>query len=249
MVENYDHPTAPQVRAALDTAHHIESAVASGNSAEYDKAMTEVNQYRNTHYSQGASMYMSAIKQKLEDDHTLPQVALFDAKAHFNDIDKNGDGKLSGGEVAKYRGREGANDLQQALAQNFAEKFDDLKRKESFWGLSDDITHSRLEKGLNNANDTSAIAHLFEKNDSGISLYDRLKDKNGNIPHGALSHFQDENQKNSNTLALTEQDKKTIDYLRSFSGRSMKSYVPFTDDQTRAHLQELCAKHELNLPN
>ncbi|HEY9714133.1 MAG TPA: hypothetical protein V6C72_11725 [Chroococcales cyanobacterium] len=232
--------------SADSTASRLESAARNNDQNGYSNVMSEVNDYRATHSNAQSSDFMKEVTNKLIADNALPAVSLFEAKNDMNQIDVSGDGNIQRGELAAYERTNDVNDLQKTLLDNVSSNFDNVSQSGDSWigklfDTRNDINSDDLDQGIQTSNresaGTSALNSLFTKNDQGVSLYDRLKDENGDIPNGAIDQFLAMDKANPNALGLSDSDRDALKYLDS--QKSVWSSILGTADFSQSELQDM----------
>ncbi len=229
--------TEDVVKPATDTANKIETAVRTNDKAGYDNAMTEVNKFRESHTPAEMKAYTSTITQKLEADKVLPTVSLFEAQNSFDKI-ALGSNRLEKGKLDLYKHRDDVNDVQKAFITNIEDRYDNIRMistwGENFYGgNADDIHRDDINDGVK---EQQAQMNLYAPGKDGISLIDKLKDKDGNIPNSTIANLE-QLEKQHPGQYLSPEDKKSLEDLSS--KRSWYSYLPGTDDVSKERLGKM----------
>lgn len=198
-------------KTANQTADRIEQAVRSGDKDAYNKAMGEVNSFREKHTAEETRSYTASVTKRLEDDKVLPTVSLFEAQTNFAKIDTSGNGRLEKGELDLYRNRRDVNEVQSALIANIQQNYDTI-RNYSQWGEtwyggnSSAIADQDINDGVEQQR---AIMNLHAPGKDGVSLFDKLrKDAQGNIVGGTFDAALSGDDAVARTL--TPEDRQTI---------------------------------------
>jgi len=199
---------SPVQRAAEDTAQRIEHAVKKGDSNGYVQIATnEIGDYGKTHSAQQAKEYMDTVTKKLQDDHVLPAVAIFEAQRDFSGIDSRGNDRLTKEQISKYETNGGLNDFRKGLIDNVLQDYDRIRNYntsfESFWGgNSAAITKTDIDKGVR---EERALLNLYAKDENGKSLADRITNPNGDINPSAIESLLYADKKGGGVLLTPEQ--------------------------------------------
>jgi len=225
------------VKPAIDTANKIETAVRTNDKAGYDNAMTEVNKFRESHSPAEMKAYTGTVTAKLEADKVLPTVSLFEAQNSFDRISL-GSNRLERGKLDLYKHRDDVNDVQKAFISNIEERYDKIRMistwGENFYGgNADDIHRNDINEGVK---EQQAQMNLYAPGKDGVSLIDKLKDKDGNIPHGTISNLLDLEKQHPGQY-LSPEDKKSLEDISS--KRGWLSYIPFRDDVSKERLADM----------
>jgi hypothetical protein len=229
--------TEDVVKPATETANKIETAVRTNDKAGYDNAMTEVNKFRENHSPVEMKAYTTAITQKLEADKVLPTVSLFEAQNSFDKIALGGN-RLERGKLDLYKHRDDVNDVQKALITNIEDRYDNIKMVstwgENFYGgNADDIHRQDINDGVK---EQQAQMNIYAPDQAGKTLVEKLRDKDGNIPHSSIANLE-QLEKQHPGQYLTPEDKKSLEDISS--KRSWYSYLPFTDDVSKDRLTKM----------
>lgn len=214
MANPKSNPAEDITKSANQTADHLEDAVRSGNTESYNKAMTEVNTFRDNHTPAESKVYSAAVTKRLEDDKVLPTVSLFDAQVNFSRIDIGNNGRLEKNELDLFENRKDVNDVQAALSANMRKNYDQIRMISQYgesWGFnSDAIADQDINDGVEQQR---AIMNLHAPGKDGVSLYDRMqKDEEGNIAGGTFKKSLKADEVLAGTL--TTEDKQTIETLK-----------------------------------
>lgn len=152
MANPKSNPAEDITKSANQTADHLEDAVRSGNTESYNKAMTEVNTFRDNHTPAESKVYSAAVTKRLEDDKVLPTVSLFDAQVNFSRIDIGNNGRLEKNELDLFENRKDVNDVQAALSANMRKNYDQIRMISQYgesWGFnSDAIADQDINDGV-----------------------------------------------------------------------------------------------------
>lgn len=235
-------------KAANEIATKIESAVRSDDNQSYSNALEEVDKYRASHTQEETNQLVGSIAKKLEEDKLLPRVSLFEAKREFDKIDVGGDGTLQVRELNAFKGQRDVNELQQKFIDHVVQNFDTVGDHKSDWSSDSSIAMTELDAGIKAAADReqreTALKNLFQKDAKGTSLYDKLKDDNGNIPPQAIGNLLDMDKQNPKVLGLTDQDRASLKFLNE-SKTINQQYNAFADDLKKDDLKRLCQDNGL----
>ncbi len=238
-------------QAAEKTAQHLEEAVRSNDAGKYDEVHKEVDEYRKSHSETDTKAYASAITNKLEQDKLLPAVSMFEAKQDFDKMDTNTDGELSQREIKSFREQRQVNELKQLLLDNVINDQDRISNLSSDHGIGfsfrfgkdKDISKADLDSGLLQEKTAEKnrvhLSNLFSKAGSEQqSLYDRIKDSdgNGNVSLDTINEML----KNKDSLRpkLNVADENSLKFLQQ----------TFQDNTTisKHDLQNLCTTNGLD---
>lgn len=166
------------------TAQHIESAVMHCDDTQYQRAVVdEVNEFRWSRTESETTAYIAGINKQLKADQMLPAVALFDANSNFKKMDADKSDYVNIAELDKYKSNPDLNDLQRGFVGYVQARYDRIRNYNTSWETAfggNNEAISQDDTAIGSAQQRSLV-DLFAKGDDGISLYDRLKDKNGNI--------------------------------------------------------------------
>jgi arsenate reductase-like glutaredoxin family protein len=236
-------------QTATEIATSIESAVRKDDNPSYGNALAEVDKFRLTHSADETQKLVGAITKKLEEDKMLPRVSLFEAKRDFDRIDVSGDGNLKVRELNAFKGQRDVNDLQQKFVEQVASNFDGISKHNTEWSTESGITAQDLEAGIKSAAEReqreAALTNLFKKNESGVSLYDKLKDADGNIPPNAIGKLQELDKQNAKVLGLSDQDRASLELLNANKSVNQKVNY-FADDMKKEDLKKLCQDNAID---
>lgn len=169
---------------AQQTAKHIESAVMHTDENAYaHAAVDEVNTFRQNHTAAETTAYVTSVTKQLETDQMLPAVALFDATKNFKKMDADGSDFVSKTELSKYKSNPELNDLERNLVGYLQSVYDRARNYNTSWetkfgGNNEALSQDDTAVG---SAQQRALVDLFAKAADGTSLYDRLKDDDGNI--------------------------------------------------------------------
>jgi len=234
------HTNHSDAETSTQVAQRLETAVTSNDSDAYNSAMKEVQKFSRSHSPHDSQAMIGAITKKLEDDQCLPRLALYETKKNFDSIDSNRDGKLNSFEITNFKQVGTRNGLSRNMIADVEGKIDQIGHKEGVWGFrSSVISREDLDGRLSTSN---KLAHLMEKGQDGMSLYDRLKDKDGNIP--TIGKILDLDKKDPAILKLSDEDRETLKYLQS--ERKYSSMVPYTDDMKSDRLKDIFREQDLD---
>ncbi len=90
----------------------------------------------------------------------------------------------------------------------------------------------RAEAGLK-----GPLAHLYDKGHGGQSLYDRIRDENGNIRSGAID-------KELQRTDLSREDRRTLDYLKDQKSNNLEVGNSWNHDLEKTDLWKLAIAQE-----
>jgi len=240
---------SPVQRAAEDTAQRIETAVKKGDKDGYAQITSnEIGDYGKTHSPKEAKEYMAAISKKLQDDHVLPAISIFEAQRDFSAIDTSHNDRLTKEQLDKYEKDGGLNDFRKGLIENVKQDYDRIRNfNTSFenWhgGNSDAISRTDVEKGVN---EERALLNLFAKDEKGNSLYERVTNGNGDINPGTIQNLLDSNGSCDGKL-LTPEQAQTLHVLQD-NMSLWQQLNPFSNDQNEKDLAGMATQCGTDLP-
>jgi len=240
---------SPVHHAAEDTAQRIENAVKKGDKDGYAQITSnEIGDYGKTHSPKEAKEYMAAITKKLQDDHVLPAISIFEAQRDFSAIDDRGNGRLTKEQLDKYETNGGLNDFRKGLIENVKQDYDRIRNfNTSFetWrgGNSDAITKADIEKGVG---EERALLNLFAKDEKGNSLYERITDANGDINAHTIRNLLITNGSCDGKL-LTPEQAQTLHVLQDTMSLWEK-FNPLAKDLTEKDLASMAKQCGTDLP-
>ncbi len=236
--------------AALQTADKIETAVRKNDKAGYDNAMTEVNKFRESHTPAEMKAYTATVTGKLEADKVLPTVSLFEAQNSFDKI-ALGSERLEKGKLDLYKHRDDVNDVQKAFITNIENRYDNIRMistwGENFYGgNADDIHRDDINDGVK---EQQAQMNLYAPGKDGTSLIDKLKDKDGNIPHGAIANLLQLEEQHPGQY-LSPEDKRSLEDINTkrrdnFLWNNVRTYIPYMDDVSKEELTKMATDSQL----
>jgi hypothetical protein len=198
-------------------AQQMENAVNKNDPRAWDAAMDEVNKTTSGLSPEQKQQYVAGVTKKLEEDHVLPRVALFEVQRDYDKLDVNGvDGKgdkaLQQWELGnrQVKHNDQFNDVQKELIGSVEKNFDKLHGSyHPMVGrfLTPQDVKADIASEKQKEDERASLVHLLTKNKDGLSLYDKLpKDADGNIASGGIAQLKNLGQ-------LSDEDKKALDFL------------------------------------
>ncbi len=231
---NLDAPTAqPSVeRKAASLSDKMDKAVAQDNRGAYDASMREITEARSLMKPAQQQQFDEQLTKSLE----FQTAALYDLKRNYSNIDTDGNSRLTKQELQAYASDKNTSPLQKLFIEhNILPNYDNIANiSHDRWGSSLGIKDSEirlkdLDQGLKNSD---KMKHFYEKGADGApSLYDRFKDKDGNL-NGLKDAI-----KNPQQYGLSPKDVETLQYINE--KRSNWSKLPGTDDMKAGDLKEI----------
>ena len=199
---------APEQTPGEATAAKLEKAVTENNSASFRNAMDEVTAYRASHKPEEANQYMQDMSKKLKADDMLPQLAIFNTKFEFNNLDTNHDGKLSKAELSS-----GA--IQHPVESKLLDRANKMMSKDSI--DMDDLNEAQINEVKDRA-ERAQLRQLFTPGTDGKSLYDRISNqKDGSVSQAMIESYLTVAATNAAQLKLSPADIKALEFLKPLS--------------------------------
>ncbi len=166
---------------AKDLALRLETGITHDNLAQYRLDIKSVNSYAKSNPDK-ADAFVGAIETQLGKDGMSRSAILF----HLYSI-SDGAG-LSKLDITTARNTPSANLLEQNFLKAGESSYDQLPKR--WFGSSAAVSGIKAEIEQSKINDLprNNLRNFFAKED-GVSLYDRVKDKDGNIEYGAIDRM------------------------------------------------------------
>ncbi|CAN5297346.1 hypothetical protein BH10CYA1_BH10CYA1_28950 [soil metagenome] len=225
-------------KTAIETATHVEKAFRDNNKPALDSAMSEVNKFRESHTPAEDKAYTAAMTKRLEENKVLPGVSLFVAQQYF-DKAVGGDYRLEQSKSGESKYPDGTNGLVKASIEHIQKNYEQIKNVNTSdgwgWFNANAVTKQDIDDSVKMQR---TALNAYAPGKDGIALMDKITDADGNISHGKIAAL-----KETPTL-LSAQENEVLD---DFSGRrGYLSYIPMTDDLSKARLDESIKKSGLN---
>lgn len=233
----------------------IETAVANDNLQEYRAAMNRATEYMKSHPEQ-RDIFKYEVEAKLGRDGATAAVVDFEL-VH---ADTGAGATISRKQISDAKFSPATNPLQKDLLNAAEGNYDQLPPY--FWSLSlTNASMSKIRDRLQSEQQSllpgNRIRNFFEKDNQGFSLYDRVKDENGNIKYGAVADLQNRSldQRQRDVLSFIDGYQSNRYYL--FGSRGMtkedlssvvKSHNMNLDELTRSRQQQLAQQQITDVP-
>ncbi len=160
----------------------IETAVAHDNLQDYRMAMNHATEYMKSHPQQ-RDIFKNEVEARFKRDGAFAGIIDFEL-VH---ADTDGESTISRQQISEAKMSRSANAIQKDLLTEAEENYDLLPPY--FWSLNlTNASRSKITERLHEEQQRllpgNQLRNFFEKDEEGYSLYDRVKDENGNVRYG-----------------------------------------------------------------
>lgn len=222
-----------------ETAHRIgmeiETAVATDNLQEYRVAMNRASEYMKSHPEQ-QDIFKYEVEAKLGRDGATAAVVDFEL-VH---ADTGAGATISRKQISDAKFSASINPLQKDLLNAAEGNYDQLPPY--FWSLSlTNASMSKIRDRLQSEQQSllpgNQVRNFFERDNQGNSLYDRVRDENGNIKYGAVADLQ--------SRSLDQRQRDVLSYIDKY--QSNRYYLFGSRGMTKDDLASVVESHNMNL--
>ncbi|MFN8555378.1 MAG: hypothetical protein U0103_28260 [Candidatus Obscuribacterales bacterium] len=242
-----------------ESAHRIgmeiETAVATDNLHQDRVAMNHATDYMTSHPEQ-QDIFKYEVEAKLGRDGATAAVVDFEL-VH---ADTGAGATISKKQISDAKFSPLTNPLQKDLLNAAEGNYDQLPPY--FWSLSlTNASMSKIRDRLQSEQQSllpgNQVRNFFERDNQGNSLYDRVKDENGNIKYGAVADLQNRSLDQGQRDVLSYIDKYQSNRYYLFGSRGMtkddlasvvESHNMNLDELTRTRQQQLAQTQNTDVP-
>ncbi len=218
-------------KAANKIGLEIETSIAHDNLEQYRLSMGHANEYMKAHPDQ-QDVFKYEVEAKLGRDGYTPAATKMELMA-----DANGS-TIPKLEIEGLKNSPDKNPIERDLLAAAAMNYDSLPP----WFLSLKISnasvskiHDQLKEEQEKLLPGNHLRNFFEKDASGLSLYDRVKDNEGNIKYGAISGLLNQNLDPLQRDVLTFMDQQQHHY-------NFWNWI-YGGNMTKGELEQLATTH------